>query len=227
METVTFIVGPDKQRMSCHRALLGYYSRYFDGMLFGTFPEARKDEIELDEDPDHVSAFIKWCYSGHTGDLFKDDAVFDPDLTTEPNEDCTMPAAPLWIFADRIMATSFANAAMSLCRSYCADHYITASAVEHVYANTLSSHKLRTFVRDTVIAEGPLHKKQEKNYDQKVWVILLARGGDLVTDCIMEGFNKDAEDVPEDELPWAQRNEHKYLEVEDQISVAEWIEKNK
>lgn len=59
MEVITFLVGPKKKRMTCHKALLGYYSKYFHGMLFGGFPESCKNEIELDEKPDQVAAFIK------------------------------------------------------------------------------------------------------------------------------------------------------------------------
>ncbi|XP_049299201.1 uncharacterized protein LOC125771986 isoform X3 [Anopheles funestus] len=53
MSDVTFIVGPEKQRIFAHRLHLVTASKYFYTMFYGNFAEAELDEIELkDEDPE-------------------------------------------------------------------------------------------------------------------------------------------------------------------------------
>jgi hypothetical protein len=61
---ICLIVGSSEE-IKCHRALLGYYSSFFDVALYGNFAEARRDQMELPADClDTVSAFVKWIYTG-------------------------------------------------------------------------------------------------------------------------------------------------------------------
>uniref|UniRef100_A0A4Y0BDD7 BTB domain-containing protein n=1 Tax=Anopheles funestus TaxID=62324 RepID=A0A4Y0BDD7_ANOFN len=53
LSDVTFIVGPEKQRIYAHKMPLVTVSEYFYRLFYGNFVEAKLDEIELkDEDPE-------------------------------------------------------------------------------------------------------------------------------------------------------------------------------
>jgi hypothetical protein len=47
---ITLLVGPQKTRITCHKALLGYFSSFFGATLYEGFVESSKNEVELPED---------------------------------------------------------------------------------------------------------------------------------------------------------------------------------
>jgi hypothetical protein len=47
---VTLIVGEGKARFSCHKTLLGFYSTFFENVLYGNFKEAQDNEMILPEE---------------------------------------------------------------------------------------------------------------------------------------------------------------------------------
>lgn len=59
---VFLLVGPEEKRLTCHQALHGYYSRCFDGMLYGNCIEARYCVIKLpDDNYEDSAAFVKFA----------------------------------------------------------------------------------------------------------------------------------------------------------------------
>jgi hypothetical protein len=63
---MTLLVGQSKTKFTCHKALLGYFSEFFDAACYGLFVEAELATIELPEETkEQISTFIAWVYSGH------------------------------------------------------------------------------------------------------------------------------------------------------------------
>ncbi|XP_052897139.1 BTB/POZ domain-containing protein 6-like [Anopheles moucheti] len=63
MSDVTFIVGPEKQRIYANKVHLVTASEYFYTLFYGNFAEAKRDEIELpDEDPETFLTILRLIY---------------------------------------------------------------------------------------------------------------------------------------------------------------------
>lgn len=63
LSDVTFVVGPDRQRIYAHKLHLVTASQYFYTMFYGSFAEAQLNEIELkDEDPDIFLQILHLIY---------------------------------------------------------------------------------------------------------------------------------------------------------------------
>ena len=76
---VFLLFGPEEKRLTCHKALLGYYSRCFDGMFYGNCIEARYGLIKLpDDNYEDSAAFVKFAITGNIYACHKD--VGDPYL---------------------------------------------------------------------------------------------------------------------------------------------------
>ncbi|XP_050072730.1 kelch-like protein 20 [Anopheles maculipalpis] len=63
LSDITFIVGPEKQRIYAHKLRLVTASQYFHLLFFGSFVEARLDEIEMEkEDPEIFLTILRLIY---------------------------------------------------------------------------------------------------------------------------------------------------------------------
>jgi len=82
----SIVIGSDK--ITCHKALLAFYSEFFDGAFYGQFVEAEKAEIILDDiSVEEVKAYIGWLYTGQVKSLLS------------PEE--------LWVLGDRLISPEF------------------------------------------------------------------------------------------------------------------------
>ncbi|KUJ21029.1 uncharacterized protein LY89DRAFT_770248 [Mollisia scopiformis] len=136
----TLLVGPKQVKIGCHKALLGYFSNFFYGALYGGFKEAVTQEISMpDYTPDQIGVFVTWAYSGRI--------------------ETTLCAEELWILGDALQITDFTNEAMHLLFSIYGHRdgeWLTASAADYVWANTRSESTLRKFLLSLMIHDGPL-----------------------------------------------------------------------
>jgi hypothetical protein len=119
------------------------------------------------EMPEAMSAFVSWIYTGRIS-------------TT-----CKVAPEALWILGDRLRSPSFANEAMHLIFTRYLGECLKADAAEYVYEHTSEGSKLRQFIRDLVLAEGPLESCGHPNCDQDAklkeeWRKLIRRKCDLV-----------------------------------------------
>lgn len=122
-------------------------------MLFGSFSEAGKDEIELPEDnEDDVRAFVNWTYTGNVGTCHKDLYVRDV-FTPEPVDI----VVKFWILADKFLAPELSNDAMKCIMGWYNYEWLSAETAEFVYAHTPRESPLRLFIRDFIISEGPFN----------------------------------------------------------------------
>ncbi|RDL40621.1 uncharacterized protein BP5553_00600 [Venustampulla echinocandica] len=209
-EMITLVIGAKEEKVPCHMALLGFYSEFFDAALYGDFPTPQ--EIGLpDESLEEVNVFVSWMY---TGQIF-------PGLVCDES---------LWILGDKLRSQYFANDIMHLLISKYANlppdsgHYIEAATADMVYSNTTSGSKLRKFVKEVILVEGPLSIDNSGGQKFKEdWKALIARGGDLVTDIALEGsfYNEDF-----GEGPWYPSNQEKYLEPIQTRSLVEFTQGN-
>lgn len=187
---VTLIFGHDKTKVTCHKALLGHYSEYFDAMFYGSFVEAGKDEFDMtQENAEHMAAFTTRIYTG-----------------TIMNED----VLALWVLGDKLRSPAFTNEVMHLVFSKYEYDSLYASDTEYVYRNCPKEAKLRKFVKELILCKGPL---SSPCYLEE-WLALLAQGGDLVTDIIGEGgsFRDEIDDPDGKIIPYKPYKQPEFLE---------------
>ncbi|TVY13192.1 hypothetical protein LARI1_G008920 [Lachnellula arida] len=191
--TITLVVGPRQTRLKCHKALLAFKSEYFDAAFFGNFASRNNDEFRMElEDPKAMSTFVSWLYTGRISST------------------CVVAPAVLWVLGDRLRSPGFTNTAMHFIFADYTMTYINAETAEYIYDNTSTGSKLRTFVKDLVLHEGPLSGDYGAD-KENAWRELIRQGGDLVIDVALEGSftcgNSEQEDRPHDSS-----NHSKYLE---------------
>lgn len=225
-EMITLIVGPTKVELSCHKIVLGYYSTFFRKMLFGNLEEAGKSKVNLPEvNASELSAFINWAYTGDINASHEriEECIFE-DHSNKIPEDEVFIGARLWVLGDKLLAPKFRNDAMRLVINYYRLERLNATTAEYVYANTSTPEsKLRSFTRALIEFEGPLAPKYEDGFCQDSWILLLAKGGDLVKECVKAGFHNKGGSR---EDPAAEKHELQYLEEDVGVCVAVWLEVN-
>jgi len=128
------IVGPSRTRLSCHKALLGYYSDFFFAALYGGFKESDANKIELpEENVENVKKFIGWVY---TGDMVAVDKLLSPsNLENSTNEEKQCIAddmSKLWVLGDKFLASIFKNNVMLFIMGLFRTIYLTATVAEYV-----------------------------------------------------------------------------------------------
>lgn len=192
----------------CHKALLGFKSEYFDAACFGTFKSSKVSKIRLEEENiEAVSVFVSWLYTGRI------------PLS------CTVTPATLWVLGDRLRSPGFANEAMHfLFREY-AKNWCVAATVGYIYDNTTSGSKLRAFIKDTILNEGPLSKEAQLfTNGSESWRALIRQGGDLLVDISLEGSFDKYSDIDKTILAWHWKNHHQYMEPITTRPVEDFLE---
>ncbi|KAF4636001.1 hypothetical protein G7Y89_g2080 [Cudoniella acicularis] len=178
-------------------------------MLYGNFMEVEQNIIMMQEDiSTGLRAFVHWAYTGVFGTCFTKRVNANGK---EEHGDAIV--ASLWILADKLGASKFGNDAfMELFEiSGQEDFYIDPSTIEYVYTNTLPSAKLRTVVKDLVVAYGPFSEEREASDElKKKWLDLLAKGGDFVVDVTQSGELHAYEGI---DIPVDHKDQLKYIEV--------------
>lgn len=107
---------------------------------------------------------------------------------------------------------------------------VQPKAAELVFNNTTPECRLRLYMKDVLAMEGPLHDKSsshasklgDENYKAR-GMILFAKGGDLITECLEARFanwNGDKQ-----LKPYNDRNRDVYCQAVDPISTKLWLEK--
>jgi hypothetical protein len=92
------------------------------------------------------------------------------------------------------------------------EHYVTAKTTHFVYKNTTEHSKLRKYVKDLILNEGPLSyywcEVNEPNVED--WIALIREGGDMVKDIALEGSFRNQSRPEKRPYYWA--NQSMYLE---------------
>lgn len=191
-------------------------------MLFGGFAESAKVEIELpDHEEDLMGAFVNWAYTGNIRTCHPN--IRDP---YEEADVSTLEEAPerLWVLGDKLLASEFTKDAMELVGRRYHMHPVQATTADYVYDNTLPESNLRLFWKQLVRTEGPLLRNPfDGTGDVDVeWVTILAKGGDLVTDCLA-GFSVEEHPGRHEDTPYSGVNLYKYIDTTNPISATDWI----
>ncbi|CZR54424.1 uncharacterized protein PAC_04308 [Phialocephala subalpina] len=171
-------------------------------------------EIELpDDEPEDMRAFVNWVYTGNILSCHRH--VGDP-RAHELNHIFASNEIPerIWVLGDKLLATGFTNDAMRLLmRRY--------EKLSSILRQLLT---LRKSIRDPISVEGTLNAELSSKANIENWLVVLAKGGDLVTECIIDGFNNFDGD---DERPYNGNNQDKYLVEVETFPVKEWLENQK
>lgn len=147
---------------------------------------------------------------------------FEETKQTGKGKLSTIEPERIWIFGDKILASKFADKMMHVTFD---KHHLGGGLpphdAEYVFANTAQGSKLRSFTVDQVQARTPFDL--EDSQDEKVWLVSIAKGGDLVDECICaEGFHG----MSGKKHPAAPKNWRKYMRDINPISVEEWLKKD-
>jgi hypothetical protein len=153
----------------------------------------RQHGIEFPEDnEDDIGAFVSWAY---TGDLL----TSHPTLVEPEEEPCMEDIVQnavhntperLWVLGIKLIAPLFANIALNLVRNRYRRRWDPLLILTScVYENTLPEAKLRLFMKDLLLTEGPLseharYKNGVRTTDIVEWIDLLQDGGELVGGCL-------------------------------------------
>ncbi|KAH7418432.1 hypothetical protein BKA64DRAFT_635557 [Cadophora sp. MPI-SDFR-AT-0126] len=208
--TFTLIVGPQKSKIAAPRALLAFYSRFFDTAFYDTFAESRTDTIDLPEDDtEEILTFVLWA---KTGQLYSN-----------------VPLESLWALGKRLQSDPFTNEVMFCMFGRDRNLAIIAKDAELAYSLTIPGSKLRAYTRRLIIYEGPLRHEELVPEDEKArredWGRLIHQGGDLVYDIIVEeraSFSQDEDD--HSRAPYYHTKHNLYLEEISEMSAEEFIE---
>ncbi|KAI9050172.1 hypothetical protein LZ554_006313 [Drepanopeziza brunnea f. sp. 'monogermtubi'] len=188
-EIATLLVGPNETKLTCHKALLGFYSNVFEAHIYTGSHSSRheKDEehaVKLSlERPEAIAVFLTWLYSGQL--------------------ECDISGEELWALGDRLRSPLFCNEVMAssladqlsptqqhlLYAAYAhRDNWMTAQSASVAFAQAPGS-LLYEFVCDYLRIQGPLcaaallchdeHGTTRELYEGD-WDRLIAGGGDLV-----------------------------------------------
>ncbi|EPE31778.1 POZ [Glarea lozoyensis ATCC 20868] len=238
-EKITLAVGEKAKPISCHKALLGFFSKFFESALYGSFAEASQTEMRLPEDdPELMSEFVAWLYSGQSPSQIDLEEEEYCEQEPEPAADCIlvrediereMRMLSLWILADKLGSPRLANNTMRCILHMYQESFSTSFEAELVFNNTAPGSKLRLLFRDIIAADGPLllgrrgsGKEHQDKSESERWLLLLAKGGDLVKDCVMTGFTTPIKDY--EEQPFCTHNRGKYIEkIESKPSAKDWL----
>ncbi|KAE8451239.1 hypothetical protein EG329_004403 [Mollisiaceae sp. DMI_Dod_QoI] len=180
-DTVTIFVGTTDHtlkipKLTCHKALLSYFSDWFYERCYGSKKEEGGTKmIQLpNEDPSAINAMITWFYSGY-------------------NIDAVCTAEELWVLGEKYQSPAFANAAMEmLFRTYDPEggEFMTAAAASYVDQFTKKDDPLRKFAIALIASSGPFCQKATKNLEPRKgadmfkadWKQFISEGGELIQD---------------------------------------------
>ncbi|KAL2074397.1 hypothetical protein VTL71DRAFT_8175 [Oculimacula yallundae] len=171
-EVVQILVGPTEAKLSCHKALLGFTSEFFDAALCGDFRESKTNIVRLPEEtPEAVAGFLTWACSGHI------------ESPTCPEE--------LWALGERLRSPKFMDEVMHLIFAVYGryERWLSARGAEVACDQTMPESKLRKYVFRNVSLHGPLCKaaiKDEFSFKkegifERGWLTSIKGGGELVS----------------------------------------------
>jgi hypothetical protein len=148
---------------------LAFYSEFFDGLFFGNFVETGEKEVVLKGmDVEGVKIFVRWTYTGYI--------------------ESSLSAVELWVLGNRFLAPQFSNETMHLLFSNHFDDDIEPFEIDYAYKNTPEKSKLRDYVKDVVLTQGPFVTDLEgiSDVEEEVelpatdWFASIRGGGDFM-----------------------------------------------
>lgn len=215
------LVGADKQQVTCHKALLAYYSPFFDAALYGYFAESESNLIALPEDdPAEIQAFVNWCYTG-----------------TVDMKIGGIPGTKLWVLGDKLLSTGFMNTATMMVLARVNGYDLDPKEVAYVYDEVREGSKLHQLMRRLVYLEGPFRPDYHRpelvgRYRpldltpelEVAWSDLFGEGGQLVIDQVhTHGVYKDRTIQERTSYPWDDSHfEERYMENEGERNATDW-----
>ncbi|KAG9673262.1 hypothetical protein KCU95_g16837, partial [Aureobasidium melanogenum] len=144
-ETVSILVGPNKEKYNPHKDLLCFYSGFFRGAFKGSFKEAAEGKIELpDVNPDIFEAFQVWLYSHSLRD-----GDNNKDSSKRPQLLPCRTLAQLWVFGDKYEIPLLQNDSTdALLGKLEEENQFDVNVVQIAYQNTLQGSCLRRLAID-------------------------------------------------------------------------------
>ncbi|KAG9954074.1 hypothetical protein KCU85_g604, partial [Aureobasidium melanogenum] len=144
-ETVSILVGPNKEKYNPHKDLLCFYSGFFRGAFKGPFKEAAEGKIELpDVNPDIFEAFQVWLYSHSLRD-----GDNNKDSSKRPQLLPCRTLAQLWVFGDKYEIPLLQNDSTdALLGKLEEENQFDVTVVQIAYQNTMQGSCLRRLAID-------------------------------------------------------------------------------
>jgi hypothetical protein len=174
-DMTALIFGDQKTIIPCHKALLGFFSQFFDSALYGSFSEAAQAEVCLpEEELEQVQDLVAWLYSGQSraGLAIQDEiSLFRAGERKEWTGNEPLPedefksrkfAASIWILADKIMCPRLVNYVMEYMLYDFSTFIYCSFDTEYAFSISMPGSKLRVLYQDLIATDGPLRKDRLK-----------------------------------------------------------------
>jgi hypothetical protein len=83
---VFLLVGPNEFKISCHKSLLGFFSKFFESALYDSSSEATRAEVHmLEESVSQIREFVAWLYTSQTALQLEIDALLESQVRDDRN----------------------------------------------------------------------------------------------------------------------------------------------
>ncbi|KAG9593358.1 hypothetical protein KCU77_g6473, partial [Aureobasidium melanogenum] len=147
-ETVSLLVGPNKEKYNLHKDLLCFYSGFFRAAFEGSFKEADEGKIELpDVKAEIFEVFQVWLYSHSLRD-----ADNYKDSSRRPQLLPCRTLAHLWVFGDKYQIPLLQNDSIDALLAKLEEENQADVAVVHIaYQSTMQGSPLRRFAIDLCV----------------------------------------------------------------------------
>lgn len=124
--------------------VLAWHSSYFAAATdpAGGFQTSGEEVIELGGSHQVFDAFHCWVWTGR---------LKDPPASDAPIEDRYLPLKvlyDLWVFADLRGIPSLGNSVLDMIHERCTSSWVSPTAIQHVWDNTMEESKLRALIVD-------------------------------------------------------------------------------
>ena len=124
--------------------VLAWHSSYFAAATdpAGGFQTSGEEVIELAGSHQVFDAFHCWVWTGR---------LKDPPASDAPIEDRYLPLKvlyDLWVFADLRGIPSLGNSVLDMIHERCTSSWVSPTAIQHVWDNTMEESKLRALIVD-------------------------------------------------------------------------------
>lgn len=227
---VTLVVGPTKEKITAHRALLAFLSGYFDAAFYGALKETGSEFVMPEACPISMRAFVCWAYTGKIDDRYIEISLgLDDEAETTRHKNIVLKEKVLvssWCLGDMLIAPGFANEVMYAVADWLQTNTPEAANLAYAYSNTASEAPLWQYLKDVVAVRGPFATATNVTAMTKQgWEELLKEGAEFLPQLLYtSGLSPWSEETAQNAC--ATDGIEKYPQPINGPSAVDWLKKH-